>query len=155
MDGKKFDIIYDTGDTPRAQLKSILILIAKKAVQTMRLLKNNQLQKPRSSIIFEKNPYMNIQQLHEQHIKYVILVWRSSRGFIGTFQVLFGRKKDVDCDVYVCLIDYQEPFDKLQHNYMIEDLRIIISALGCTSFKKTVPKPSNSKYQSGRVTYKI
>jgi Reverse transcriptase (RNA-dependent DNA polymerase) len=38
-------------------------------------------------------------------------------------QVLFQRCRDVNCDVYACLIDYEKAFDRVQHQKMINILK--------------------------------
>ncbi|KAL1446308.1 hypothetical protein WDU94_012325 [Cyamophila willieti] len=60
-----------------------------------------------------------------------------TREALFAVQVLVQRCRDVNCDVFCCLIDYQKAFDRVQHEKMVEilkktgiderDLKIIIN----------------------------
>ncbi|KAI5708046.1 hypothetical protein M8J77_015361 [Diaphorina citri] len=46
-----------------------------------------------------------------------------TREALFAVQVLVQRCRDVNCDVYSCLIDYQKAFDRVQHEHMIKILK--------------------------------
>lgn len=46
-----------------------------------------------------------------------------TREALFSAQVLFQRARDVGCDAYVCMIDYQKAFDRVQHGKMMEILQ--------------------------------
>jgi len=66
-----------------------------------------------------------------------------TRKALFSVQVLFQRCKDVNCNVFVCLVDYQKAFDRIRHDIMIKvleeiridekDLRIIANLLETNS----------------------
>jgi len=63
-----------------------------------------------------------------------------TRETLFSVQVLFQRCRDVNCNVFVSLVDYQKAFDRVRHDKMIrileeigideKDLRIIETYIG-------------------------
>jgi len=49
----------------------------------------------------------------------------STREALSSVHVLFQRCKDVNCNVFVCLIDYQKAFNRVIHDIMIRILEEI------------------------------
>ena len=137
---KVFNNIYNTGKIPTEWLKSTFVAIPKKPrakrcsdYRTISLM--SHLLK-----VFLKIIHQRLFRLCEEQLG------RSQFGFrdaLGTrdalfaTQVLFQRCRDVNCDVHVCLIDYQKAFDTVNHEKLIgilrsiglddKDLRIIIN----------------------------
>lgn len=137
---KLFNYIYSTGDIPRDWLKSTFIPIPKKA--SAKKCEDYRLISLMSHLLklFLKIIHKRIYRRCEENISETQFGFREALGTreaLFAVQVLFQRCRDVGCDVYVCLIDYQKAFDKVQHNKMIEvlrttgidekDLRIIIN----------------------------
>lgn len=48
-----------------------------------------------------------------------------TREALFSVQVLFQRCRDVNCNVFACLIDYRKAFDRVQHNKLVNILRNI------------------------------
>lgn len=133
-----FNKIYNTGYIPDKWLQSEFIALPKKPgakrceeYRTISLM-SHMLK------LFLKVIHRRIYQKCEKQIS------QNQFGFmkaVGTREALFGvqvliqRCRDVNCDVYACLIDYEKAFDRVQHQKMInilndadlddKDLRII------------------------------
>jgi len=47
------------------------------------------------------------------------------RKAIFSLQVLVQRARDVNHDIYVCVIDYQKAFDKVEHDKLVKIFKIL------------------------------
>uniref|UniRef100_A0A8D8VC16 Craniofacial development protein 2 n=1 Tax=Cacopsylla melanoneura TaxID=428564 RepID=A0A8D8VC16_9HEMI len=135
-----YNKIYNSGTIPREWLKSEFIILPKKAgakkcgdFRTISIM--SHLLK-----IFLKIIHSRIYKKCEEQVSDSQFGFRSAVGTreaLFAINVLFQRCRDVNCDVFVCFIDYQKAFDRVQHGKMMEvmqktgldakDLNIIIN----------------------------
>lgn len=119
---KMFNKIYSSGEIPEDCLKSEFIAIPKKAspktcgdFRTINLM--GHLLK-----LFLKIIHRRIYNLCEEQIvpnQFAFVNDVGTREALFSVQVLFQRCRDVNSNVFACLIDYQKAFDRVQHNKMI------------------------------------
>lgn len=78
--------------------------------------------------LFLKIIHKRIYRLYEQKIApklFRFLNVVGTRDALFSLQVLFQRYRDVNCNVFVCLLDYQKAFDHVRHDIMIRILKEI------------------------------
>uniref|UniRef100_A0A8D9EV91 Craniofacial development protein 2 n=1 Tax=Cacopsylla melanoneura TaxID=428564 RepID=A0A8D9EV91_9HEMI len=121
-----FNSIYESGRIPTPWLRSEFITLPKKPgakscgdYRTISLM--SHLLK-----LFLKIIHRRIYRLCEEEIAPNQFGFRNAVGTreaLFSVQVLFQKCRDVSCDVYACLIDYQKAFDRVKHEKMIEILK--------------------------------
>lgn len=123
-----FNNIYSTGEIPADWLKSEFITIPKKAsaktcgdFRTISLM--SHLLKLFLKIIHKRIYRLCEEQIAPNQFGFVNAV--GTREALFSVQVLFQRCRDVSCDVFACLIDYQKAFDRVQHDKMVDILKRI------------------------------
>uniref|UniRef100_A0A8D8Q4X5 Craniofacial development protein 2 n=1 Tax=Cacopsylla melanoneura TaxID=428564 RepID=A0A8D8Q4X5_9HEMI len=123
---KIFNDIYRTGEIPREWLISEFIALPKKTAakkceeyRTISLM--SHLLKVFLKVIHRRIYTICEEQISQTQFGFVNAV--GTREALFAVQVLIQRCRDVNCDVYLCLIDYQKAFDRVRHTQMIEILR--------------------------------
>jgi len=112
---KIFNNIYDTGEIPKEWLKSEFIALpkkigAKKCEEYRTISLMSHILK-----LFLKVIHKRIYKKREEQIsptKFGFIKVVGTREALLGVQVLIQRCRDVNCDVYACLIDYEKAFDK-------------------------------------------
>uniref|UniRef100_A0A8D9EQ38 Craniofacial development protein 2 n=1 Tax=Cacopsylla melanoneura TaxID=428564 RepID=A0A8D9EQ38_9HEMI len=120
-----FNSIYESGKIPTEWLKSEFITLPKKPgakvcgdYRTISLMSH-------VLKLFLKIIHKRIYRLCEEEIAPNQFGFRNAVGTreaLFSVQVLFQKCRDVSCDVYACLIDYQKAFDRVKHEKIIEIL---------------------------------
>uniref|UniRef100_A0A8D8Y176 Craniofacial development protein 2 n=3 Tax=Cacopsylla melanoneura TaxID=428564 RepID=A0A8D8Y176_9HEMI len=121
-----FNSIHASGKIPNEWLKSEFITLPKKPgakvcgdYRTISLMSH-------ILKLFLKVIHRRIYRLCEDEIAPNQFGFRNAVGTreaLFSVQVLFQKCRDVSCDVYACLIDYQKAFDRVKHEKMIEILK--------------------------------
>lgn len=121
-----FNNIYNTGKIPSEWLKSEFVAIPKKArakkcedYRTISLM--SHLLKVFLKVIHKRIYNLCESQISPNQFGFVKAV--GTREALFAVQVLFQRCRDVNCDVYACLIDYQKAFDRVKHEMMVNILK--------------------------------
>lgn len=121
-----FNNIYDTGQIPSEWLKSEFVTIPKKTgakkceeYRTISLM--SHLLKVFLRIIHKRIYSVCESQISPNQFGFIKAV--GTREALFAVQVLVQRCRDVNCDVYACLVDYQKAFDRVKHDKMVKILR--------------------------------
>lgn len=133
-----FNSIYDTGVVPQEWLVSTFINLPKKP--NARKCEDYRIISLMSHLLktFLKVIHKRIYTKCEEQLTRTQFGFRDALGTreaLFAVQVLFQRCRDVNCDIYVCFIDYQKAFDRVKHDKLMtlmqeigidnKDLRII------------------------------
>uniref|UniRef100_A0A8D8S118 Craniofacial development protein 2 n=1 Tax=Cacopsylla melanoneura TaxID=428564 RepID=A0A8D8S118_9HEMI len=125
---QRFNKIYSTGNIPSNWLKSEFITLPKKPsakqcgdYRTISLM--SHLLKVFLKIIHRRIYKLCEEQIAPNQFGFVNAV--GTREALFSVQVLFQRCRDVNKDVFLCLIDYQKAFDRVKHDKMVEVLKKI------------------------------
>uniref|UniRef100_A0A8D8SH15 Craniofacial development protein 2 n=1 Tax=Cacopsylla melanoneura TaxID=428564 RepID=A0A8D8SH15_9HEMI len=118
--------IYDSGKIPSEWLISEFIALpkkpgAKKCEEYRTISLMSHLLK-----LFLKIIHRRIYKLCESRIspnQFGFINAVGTREALFAIQVLFQRCRDVNCDLYICLIDYEKAFDRVKHDKMMEILK--------------------------------
>ncbi|KAL1458712.1 hypothetical protein WDU94_008838 [Cyamophila willieti] len=123
-----FNKVYTSGRIPKEWLKSEFITLPKKATakscddyRTISLM--SHLLK-----LFLKIIHKRIYKLCEEQIapnQFGFLNAVGTREALFSVQILFQRSRDVNCNVFACLIDYKKAFDRVKHEKMVDILEKI------------------------------
>ena len=121
-----FNEIYDTGEIPKEWLISEFIPIPKKPnamkceeYRTISLM--NHILKVFLRVIHER-----VYKKLDDRIAENQLGFRKgfgTREALFTVQTLIERCRDVNCEVFICLVDFEKAFDKIQHRRLANILR--------------------------------
>uniref|UniRef100_A0A8D8W5N2 Craniofacial development protein 2 n=2 Tax=Cacopsylla melanoneura TaxID=428564 RepID=A0A8D8W5N2_9HEMI len=121
-----FNNIYNSGDIPVEWLKSEFIALPKKPsakkcdeYRTISLM--SHLLKLFLKIIHKRIYKKCESQISPNQFGFVNAV--GTREALFAIQILVQRCRDVNCDVYICLVDYQKAFDRVKHGKMIDILK--------------------------------
>lgn len=125
-----FNDILRTGEIPKEWLLSTFVPIPKKA--NAKKCEDYRLISLMSHIlkIFLRIIHDRINAKIEQHMGVHQFGFRDGLGTreaLFSVQVLIQRARDVDCDVYVCFLDFEKAFDKVKHSKLmniLEGIRI-------------------------------
>lgn len=122
---KLFNIIYDTGAIPNEWLTSTFVTIPK----TTNAKRCNEY---RTISLMSQTLKIFLKIIHNRIYKRCEAVISESQfGFrngLGTREALFSlqilveRCRDVNVDVYLCFVDYEKAFDRVQHEKLLEIL---------------------------------
>lgn len=120
-----FNEIYDAGIFPQEWLKSTFVTLPK--INNAKQCQNYRTISLMSHIlkIFLRIIYNRLYKKCEQNIKKTQFGFRNglgTRDALFTFQVLIQRTRDMNNDVYVCFLDYEKAFDRVQHNKLLDIL---------------------------------
>lgn len=121
-----FNSIYRTGIIPKDWLKSEFITLPKKA--SAKTCEEHRTISLMSHLlkIFLKIIHKRIYKKCEEEIapnQFGFLNAVGTREALFSIQVLVQRCRDVNCNVFACLIDYQKAFDRVKHDKMIDILK--------------------------------
>lgn len=119
---KIFNNIYNTGEVPQSWLKSTFVTLpkkpnAKKCDEYRIISLMSHLLKTFLKIIHKR-----LYKKCEEHLTRTQFGFRDALGTreaLFAVQVLFQRCRDVNCDIYVCFVDYQKAFDRVKHDELI------------------------------------
>uniref|UniRef100_A0A8D8VTC7 Craniofacial development protein 2 n=1 Tax=Cacopsylla melanoneura TaxID=428564 RepID=A0A8D8VTC7_9HEMI len=124
-----FNRIYDTGKLPKDWLKSEFITLPKKPCakqckdyRTISLM--SHLLKLFLKIIHKRIYRKCEEKIAPNQFGFINAV--GTREAIFSIQVLFQRCRDVNHNVFACLVDYEKAFDRVRH----EDLAKILKEIG-------------------------
>lgn len=133
-----FNNVYNTGEIPQSWLKSTFVTLPKKS--NAKKCDEYRIISLMSHLLktFLKIIHRRLYKKCEEHITRTQFGFRDALGTreaLFAVQVLFQRCRDVNCDIYVCFVDYQKAFDRVKHDELLslledigiddKDLRII------------------------------
>lgn len=123
-----FNNIYNSGKIPRNWLKSTFIALPKKS--NARKCDDYRIISLMSHLLktFLKIIHKRVYRKCEEHITRTQFGFRDALGTreaLFAVQVLFQRCRDVNCDIYVCFIDYQKAFDRVKHDKLMSILELV------------------------------
>lgn len=123
-----FNLIYDTGVIPKDWLRSTFIALPKKPnakecceYRTVSLMSH-------VLKIFLRVIHERMRNKAEEYIGDTQFGFRQGLGTregLFSIQVLVQRCRDMNCDVYLCFIDFEKAFDRVRHSHMINILKSI------------------------------
>lgn len=121
-----FNSIYDRGVIPSDWLKSIFITIPKRS--NAKECSDHRMISLMSHVLklFLRVLHNRMYKKLEQHISATQFGFRNGLGTreaLFSIQVLIQRCRDVEVDVFLCFIDFEKAFDRVQHDKMIEILK--------------------------------
>jgi Reverse transcriptase (RNA-dependent DNA polymerase) len=121
-----FNAIYTAGEIPTDWLKSEFVTLPKKPgakfcgeYRTISLM--SHMLKLFLRIIHNRIYQKCEEQISHNQFGFVNAV--GTREALFSVQVLFQRCRDVSCNVFACLIDYQKAFDRVRHKQMMDVLQ--------------------------------
>uniref|UniRef100_A0A8D8T8A4 Craniofacial development protein 2 n=1 Tax=Cacopsylla melanoneura TaxID=428564 RepID=A0A8D8T8A4_9HEMI len=122
---KIFNFIHRTGKIPKEWLKSEFITLPKKS--NAKTCEDHRTISLMSHLLktFLKIIHRRIYKICEEQIspnQFGFLNAVGTREALFSVQVLVQRCRDVNCNFFVCLIDYKKAFDRVKHDKMIEVL---------------------------------
>lgn len=123
-----FNNIYSSGRVPQSWLKSTFVTLPKKS--NAKKCGDYRIISLMSHLLktFLKIIHKRIYKKCEEHITRTQFGFRDALGTrdaLFATQVLFQRCRDVNCDVYICFIDYQKAFDRVRHDVLMSILENI------------------------------
>uniref|UniRef100_A0A8D9AT98 Craniofacial development protein 2 n=1 Tax=Cacopsylla melanoneura TaxID=428564 RepID=A0A8D9AT98_9HEMI len=123
---KMYNKIYETGILPQPWLTSEFITLPKSTGA-------KRCEEYRTISLMSHLLKLFLKIIHRRiYNKCELLISQNQFGFVnavGTREALFAvqvlvqRCRDVNCDVYICLIDYKKAFDRVQHKKLMEILK--------------------------------
>lgn len=121
-----YNVVYDTGEIPTDWLHSTFVTIPKKPTskkceeyRTISIMSH-------TLKIFLKIIHARIYQQCEANIEETQFGFRNAVGTreaLFALNVLIQRCRDINCDVYLCFIDFSKAFDRVKHEELISILR--------------------------------